>query len=89
MEGELLVGGGALLVALGLIFAWLKLPQSIDLTRLEALAVEAGVAYTPGRSFHCRSENIKFLRLSYPHMTDDDLRKGVALLSECIEGARP
>jgi 2-aminoadipate transaminase len=71
----------------GGLFCWIQLPEEIDLERLEQLAGQAGVEYSPGRAFHCRKENIKYLRLSYTHMSHDDIRAGVSLLAECIRHA--
>lgn len=71
----------------GGLFCWIQLPEEIDLARLEELAAQAGVEYTPGRAFHCRREEIQYLRLSYTHMSHDDIRAGVSLLAECIRRA--
>jgi 2-aminoadipate transaminase len=71
----------------GGLFCWVKLPNEVDLARLEALAAEHGVVYTPGRDFHVQHENIKYLRLSYPHMSPDEIREGVSVLAECIRHA--
>jgi 2-aminoadipate transaminase len=71
----------------GGLFCWVKLPEEIELARLEELAAEHGVAYTPGREFHYQRENIKYLRLSYPHMSHDEIREGVSILAECIRHA--
>lgn len=71
----------------GGLFAWLKLPESIDMVKLGQLSAENGVEYTAGKEFHYKSEEIKYLRLSYPHMPLDDLRVGVAILGKCIRQA--
>lgn len=71
----------------GGLFCWVKLPDQVDLERLEQLAAEHGVVYTPGRDFHCQHENIKYLRLSYPHMSPDQIRAGVSVLAQCIRHA--
>lgn len=71
----------------GGLFAWLKLPESIDQAKLDQLAKQNGVGYTPGREFHYNREDIKYLRLSYPHMSFDELREGVAVLAKCIRQA--
>ena len=71
----------------GGLFAWLKLPESIDMAKLGELAAQNGVGYTAGREFHYNREEIKYLRLSYPHMPLDDLRKGVAVLEKCVSQA--
>ena len=71
----------------GGLFAWLKLPESIDMAKLDELAAQNGVRYTAGREFHYNKDEIKYLRLSYPHMSPDDLREGVAILAKCIRQA--
>jgi 2-aminoadipate transaminase len=71
----------------GGLFVWLKLPESTDLEKLEQLAEQNGVVYTPGREFHYNKEEIKYLRLSYPHMSSDELREGVTMLAKCIRQA--
>ncbi len=71
----------------GGLFIWLKLPETIDTGRLDHLALEHGVAYTPGRVFHVRNEDIKYLRLSYTHMSHDEIREGVAVLAKCVRDA--
>jgi 2-aminoadipate transaminase len=71
----------------GGLFCWVKLPEAVDLERLEGLAAQAGVEYTPGREFHYQRENVKYLRLSYPHMSHDEIREGVSLLAACIRHA--
>ena len=68
----------------GGLFAWLKLPESIDMTKLDELAAQNGVGYTAGREFHYKREEIKYLRLSYPHIPLEDLSEGVAILAKCI-----
>jgi len=68
----------------GGLFVWLKLPENIDKAKLELLAAQNGLVYTPGREFHYNREDINYLRLSYPHMPLDDLREGVAILAKCI-----
>jgi len=86
LEGEL-GGFAAWNRPRGGLFGWIKLPEEIELARLEQLAAEHGVVYTPGRDFHYRKENIKYLRLSYTHMSPDDIREGVSILAECIRHA--
>ena len=62
--------------------------MSTSATRFgEAITVQARVVYTPGREFHYQKKNVKYLRLSYPHMSHDEIREGVSLLAECIRHA--
>lgn len=69
----------------GGLFAWLKLPEAIDMAKLGQLSSENGVIYTPGKDFHYNSKEIKYLRLSYTHMAHDEIREGVAILAGCIK----
>jgi len=71
----------------GGLFAWLKLPESTDMAKLDKLAAENGVGYTAGREFHYNREDVKYIRLSYPHIPLNDLSKGVVVLAKCIRQA--
>lgn len=71
----------------GGLFAWVTLPETINLKKLEELSSKRGVVYSPGRILHWRQQDIKNLRLSYTHMSLDDIREGVALLSKCVKEA--
>jgi 2-aminoadipate transaminase len=71
----------------GGLFAWVTLPETINLKKLEELSSERGVVYSPGRILHWRQQDIKNLRLSYTHMSLDDIREGIALLSKCVKEA--
>jgi DNA-binding transcriptional MocR family regulator len=63
------------------------LPETIDLAKLAALAEDRGVVYSSGQVFHWNDEPIKHLRLSYTHMTLEDIRDGVTILAKCIKEA--
>ncbi len=71
----------------GGLFAWLKLPESLDIAKMTQLSRENGVEYTWGREFHYNRDDIKYLRLSYPHMPLDEIGEGVAVLAKCIRQA--
>ena len=73
----------------GGLFVWIKLPEAINMNRLEQLSEHCGVRYDPGTTFHVRNKDIKYLRLSYAHMTQDEIREGIALLGKCIEECLP
>lgn len=71
----------------GGLFIWIKLPETVNMQKLQELAEQHGVSYTPGREFHAHNEDIKYLRLSYAHMSYSDIRKGIALLARCVKEA--
>jgi 2-aminoadipate transaminase len=71
----------------GGLFDWVTLPNTIDLSKLAALAEERGIVYSPGQVFHWNNDVIKHLRLSYTHMSLEDIRNGVAILARCIKEA--
>jgi 2-aminoadipate transaminase len=68
----------------GGLFVLLKLPDSIDMAKLEKLAEQNGVIYTSGREFHYKREESQYLRLSYPHISLDEVSKGIAILTKCV-----
>jgi 2-aminoadipate transaminase len=71
----------------GGLFDWITLPDTIDLQQLAKLTEEQGVVYSPGQVFHWNNDVIKHLRLSYTHMSLDDIRDGVTILARCIKEA--
>jgi 2-aminoadipate transaminase len=71
----------------GGLFDWVTLPETIDLAKLAALAEDRGVEYSPGQVFHWNNAPIKHLRLSYTHMSLEDIRDGVTILANCIKEA--
>jgi 2-aminoadipate transaminase len=73
----------------GGLFLWVELPEAVDMQKLEELSDQCGVRYDPGKSFHVRSKELKYLRLSYAHMTQDEIRQGIALLAKCIKKCVP
>jgi 2-aminoadipate transaminase len=71
----------------GGLFFWMKLPDAIDMDKLQAEANARKVYYSRGREFHVRNEDIKYLRLAYTHMTHDEIREGVEQLGKAIRAA--
>lgn len=71
----------------GGLVVWVKLPETTDTQKLEQLALERGVRYSPGRMFHVSNEDIKYLRLSFAHMSLDTIREGVAVLAKSVRDA--
>ncbi|MBW1768609.1 MAG: PLP-dependent aminotransferase family protein [Deltaproteobacteria bacterium] len=68
----------------GGLFVWVRLPETLDTHRLEKLAKHSGVRYDPGRIFSTYQKEINCLRLSYAHMSEDEIRQGIKLLADCV-----
>ncbi|MEO8627168.1 MAG: PLP-dependent aminotransferase family protein [Betaproteobacteria bacterium] len=67
----------------GGIFLWVKLPSTVDTTRLTQIALQAGVAINPGVEWMTDAGIGKTrLRLCFAHPSEQVLRDGVALLGE-------
>ena len=72
----------------GGLFIWVRLPDDIDLDRLQELAGERGVRFARGSGFHVRGEDVPNIRLAFGHPPLDSIREGIPLLGECIRAAR-
>ena len=67
----------------GGIFLWVKLPDSVDTTRLFQVAAKAGVAINPGVEWSSNAEAGKRrLRICFANPSEQQLREGVAKLAE-------
>ena len=71
----------------GGLFCWLKLPETVDLRKLDEETANAGVEYTPGRDFHVNNEEVGFIRLSYAHMSNDEIAEGISRIAGCIKNS--
>ena len=72
----------------GGLFIWVKLPDDIDLDRLQELAGGRGVRFARGSGFHVRGEDVPNIRLAFGQAPADSVREGILLLGECIRAAR-
>ena len=72
----------------GGLFIWVRLPDDIDLDRLQELAGERGVRFARGSGFHVRGEDVPNIRLAFGQAPADSVREGILLLGECIRAAR-
>jgi 2-aminoadipate transaminase len=67
----------------GGIFLWVKLPDSVDTTRLAQVALQSGVAINPGAEWMTDAAAGKSrLRLCFAHPSEQVIREGVARLAE-------
>jgi len=65
----------------GGLFLWLTLPDQISAADLLPTAVEAGVAYVPGKPFYPHGDNDKHLRLNFCNASHEKIREGIKRLS--------
>jgi DNA-binding transcriptional MocR family regulator len=63
---------------------WVELPGGLDTNDLLADAVTAGVLFAPGSQFHHDSRASSCLRLSFAMATEEELRRGVAVLARVV-----
>ncbi len=70
----------------GGIFLWVKLPNSVDTTRLAQVALQAGIAFNPGAEWMTDVEAGKRrLRICFAHPAEQTLRDGVARLAQVCQ----
>jgi len=71
----------------GGIFLWIKLPDTIDVTKLVQPAAAAGIAFNPGPEWSCNpGETKSHLRLCFALPSKEEIRAGVAAFARvCFE----
>ncbi len=72
----------------GGLFVWVRLPEDIDVERLDSLARAAGIAFLPGSAFHCSGASVPYLRLAFGHLQPAVIDDGITHLAGCIRRAR-
>lgn len=68
------------------LFVWVELPEEMDATALLRRAVEAGVAFIPGRAF-CAAGGVRganALRLNFSHVSVEQIHEGVRRLGRVM-----
>ncbi|CAN5920154.1 PLP-dependent aminotransferase family protein [soil metagenome] len=71
-------------VPTGGFFVWLRLPDGMDSGELLPSALQAKVAYVPGRAFYADGSGGNELRLSFCFPPSDRIREGVRRLARVI-----
>ena len=67
----------------GGIFIWVTLPESVDTSRLAAIALDAGIAINPGAEWSSdAADGQNRLRLCFANPSEDTIRAGVAKLAD-------
>lgn len=65
-------------------FVWLRLPHGLDSGELLPKALQARVAYVPGRAFYADGSGADRIRLSFCFPPPDRIREGVRRLAEVL-----
>lgn len=68
------------------LFVWVELPEETDTTTLLRRAVEAGVAFIPGRAF-CAAGGVhgaNALRLNFSHVSVEQIHEGIRRLGQVL-----
>jgi 2-aminoadipate transaminase len=66
-------------------FFWVKLDEHIDTKQLRKKAFGFDVGFQPGEVFTSSGGCKNYLRLSFAHYNDDDIREGVARLAKLLD----
>jgi 2-aminoadipate transaminase len=70
----------------GGIFLWVKLPDTVDTSRLAQVALQAGVAINPGAEWTTDAGTGKTrLRICFAHPSEQTIREGVARLAQVCQ----
>ena len=72
----------------GGLFVWLRMPDDVDLEKLNGNAAERGVKFLPGAAFHYANEAVPYLRLAFGHLTVEQIEAGVPELAAAIRESR-
>lgn len=66
-------------------FFWLELNDDVDATALRKKAFDHGVGFQPGEVFSSTGEFKNFIRLSFAHYSEAEIREGVKRLSALLK----
>jgi 2-aminoadipate transaminase len=69
----------------GGMFTWVRLPEPIDTGAMLPRAINARVAYVPGRGFYAGVGGHQEMRLNFSYANADRIRDGVRRLGELID----
>lgn len=71
----------------GGIFLWVKLPDSVNTSKLAMVAGKAGIAVNPGAEWSLGSDSKRWIRICYASPTHDQLQAGIARLAQVCHDA--
>lgn len=64
----------------GGMFIWVEGPKHLDMTEVNNMAIERGIAFVPGEVFYANGEGKNTLRLNYTMIDPDTIDKAVSIL---------
>lgn len=65
----------------GGLFLWVTVPEHVSVSKLFSKAVEAGVAFVPGKPFYPHGDSDQNLRLNFCNATRDRIKEGIKRLA--------
>jgi 2-aminoadipate transaminase len=68
-------------------FTWVTAPPTVDTTALYQPALDAGVAFVPGKAFYPDERGRNAMRLSFSKVSDDDIAEGARRLGRLLSRA--
>jgi 2-aminoadipate transaminase len=71
-------------------YLWLALSEDVDWDKVVSAAAESGVAFRAGERFMIDKEGQpaqQYIRLAFSHVSDDELRRGIAELGKAIRSS--
>ena len=71
----------------GGLFLWVKLLDNISATEMLPRAINAGVAYVPGKFFYSEKQDDTTMRLNFCYATEENIELGIMRLAEVIASA--
>ena len=66
-------------------FIWVELNNDIDATALRAGSFDYGVGFQPGAVFSSSGQFKNFIRLSFAHYSEADIREGIGRLAKLLQ----
>jgi DNA-binding transcriptional MocR family regulator len=66
---------------------WVRLPEGVDAELLQARALEADIAYTPGALFDLDEQAEDHIALCFADQTPEQIAEGLAALGALVKGA--
>ncbi len=68
----------------GGLFLWITMPEGVSASGLFDKAIEAGVAFVPGKPFFPHHDNDRCFRLNFCHPSEDNIMEGIRRLATIL-----
>jgi len=68
----------------GGLFLWVTVPEGISTTVIFDKAIEAKVAFVPGKSFYPYEDNDQNMRINFCHPSEDNIKEGIKRLASTL-----